>query len=382
MRSPALPPQAGRWLASASALVLALVLAACSSAPSKPQPGALPAVQGGLNASRAWTYRLPAGATALPPALVGERVLLTTAQGQLFELQADNGQELARTSLKDSLSTGAGSDGRRHAVVTTQNELVVIEAGRERWRQRLGAQSHTPPLVAGERVFVQTADRTVTAFDGATGQRLWSLNRQADPLVLRQAGVLVAQGDQLLAGNGGRLSAIQPLNGQVRWEVLVGSSRGTNEVERLVDLVAGVSRQGQSLCVRSFQTAVGCVDAARGLSVWSRPAQGHEGLDGDERRVFGVESDGKLRAWDRQDGQVLWALDDYRFRELSGLRVWAGAIAVGDGQGQLHLLSREDGRTLQRLSTDGSAIVQRPLVAGRQLVTVNRSGLVTGWRAD
>ena len=367
-----------RWLAAA----LALALAACSSTPSQPQPGALPAVQGGLSASRAWTYRLPAGTLALPPALVGERVLLATAQGHIIELQADNGQELARTQLKDSLGTGAGSDGRRHAVVTAQNDLVVIEAGRERWRQRLSAQSHTAPLVAGERVFVQTADRTVTAFDGASGQRLWSLNRQTDPLVLRQAGVLVAQGDTLLAGNGGRLSAIGPLNGQVRWEVLVGSSRGTNEVERLVDLVAGVSRQGSSLCVRSFQTAVGCVDTARGQSVWTRPAQGHEGLDGDERQVFGVESDSKLRAWSRQDGQVLWALDDYRFRALSGLRVWAGAIAVGDGQGQLHLLSREDGRTLQRLATDGSAIVQRPLVAGRHLVTVNRSGLVTAWRAD
>ena len=309
-------------------------------------------------------------------------MLLATTQGQVLELQADSGQELASTVLKDTLSTGVGSDGRRHAVVTSQNDLVVIESGRERWRQRLAAQSHTAPLVAGERVFVQTADRTVTAFDGATGQRLWSLNRQADPLVLRQAGVLMAQGDTLLAGNGGRLSAIQPLNGQVRWEVLVGSSRGTNEVERLVDLVAGVSRQGSSLCVRSFQTAVGCVDTARGQSLWTRSAQGHEGLDGDERRVFGVESDSKLRAWSRQDGQVLWALDDYRFRELSGLRVWAGAIAVGDGQGQLHLLSREDGRTLQRLGTDGSAIVQRPLVAGRQLVTLNRSGLVTAWRAD
>jgi len=382
MRAQAQAFPTGRWLAALWALGLVAMLAGCSSAPSKPQPGALPAVQGGLKVSRVWTYRLPAGASALPPALAGERVLLATTQGQVLELQADSGQELARTVLKDTLTTGVGSDGRRHAVVTSQNDLVVIESGRERWRQRLAAQSHTAPLVAGERVFVQTADRTVTAFDGATGQRLWSLNRQADPLVLRQAGVLMAQGDTLLAGNGGRLSAIQPLNGQVRWEVLVGSSRGTNEVERLVDLVAGVSRQGSSLCVRSFQTAVGCVDTARGQSLWTRSAQGHEGLDGDERRVFGVESDSKLRAWSRQDGQVLWALDDYRFRELSGLRVWAGAIAVGDGQGQLHLLSREDGRTLQRLGTDGSAIVQRPLVAGRQLVTLNRSGLVTAWRAD
>ena len=106
MRAHAQAGQVGRGLA----LALALVLAACSSTPSKPQPGALPAVQGGLNASQAWTYRLPPGATALPPTLVGERVLLTTAQGQLVELQADNGQELARTSLKDSLSTGRSEE--------------------------------------------------------------------------------------------------------------------------------------------------------------------------------------------------------------------------------------------------------------------------------
>ena len=168
----------------------------------------------------------------------------------------------------------------------------------------------------------------------------------------------------------------------MRWEVVIGSSRGTNEVERLVDLVSGLSRQGQTVCARSFQTAVGCVDAARGQSLWTRPAQGHEGLDGDETRLFGVESDSKMRAWDRQSGEVLWSQDGYRFRELSGPRVWGPSIAVGDAQGQLHLMDRTDGRTLQRLSTDGSAISLRPVVAGRTLVTVNRSGLVTGWRAD
>ena len=373
------------WLSRRTAglaLGCALVLAGCSSSPSRPQPSPLPAASGGLTVGKVWTARLGEVTTPLQATVLGTRVILASTTGQLLELDAATGREVWRQQLNETLVAGVGSDGKRHAVVTAGNELVVWQSDRELWRQRLNAQTFTAPLVAGERVFVQTADRSVMAYDGASGQRLWSVQRNADPLVLRQAGVLGAVGDTLLAGNGGRLGAIQPLNGQVRWEVVIGSSRGTNEVERLVDLVAGVSRQGQSLCVRSFQTAVGCVDTARGQSLWSRPAQGHEGLDGDEGRVFGVESDGKLRAWNRQDGQVLWALDDYRFRELSGLRVWAGAIAVGDGQGQLHLLAREDGRTLQRLSTDGSAIVQRPLVAGRHLVTVNRSGLVTAWRAN
>lgn len=363
-------------------LALAGALAACSGGPKKPSPGPLPAVSGGLTVSRAWDHRLAESAAPLQVAVIGTRVVLASVKGLVAEVDADSGKEIWRVQLRHSLTAGIGSDGRRHAVVTTDNELLVLQEGAEIWRQRLSAQTHTAPLVAGERVFVQTADRTVIAFDGATGQRLWTLPRSADPLVLRQSGLLVAVGDTLLAGNGGRLSAIAPLNGQVRWEVLIGSSRGTNEVERLVDLVAGAARQGQTVCVRSFQTAVGCVDTSRGQILWTRPAQGHNGLDGDETRLFGVESDSRLRAWDRRDGQLLWSLESYRFRELTAPRVWGSALAVADAQGQLHLLDRTDGRTLQRLPTDGSAISLRPVVAGRTLVTVNRSGLVTGWRAD
>ena len=363
-------------------LGLLALLSACSSSPSKPQPSALPAVSGGLAANKVWSARLGEITTPLQASVQGTRVVLASTQGLLMELDALQGQEIWRLQLKDQISAGVGSDGRRHAVVTAGNELVVVQEGRELWRQKLSAQTFTAPLVAGERVFVQTGDRSVLAFDGASGQRLWALSRNADPLVVRQSGVLVAVGDALLAGNGGRLSAIQPLTGQVRWDLVIGSSRGTNEVERLVDLVTGVSRQGPVVCVRSFQTAVGCVDTARGLVLWTRPAQGHQGLDGDEARVFGVESDSKLRAWSRLDGQPVWSEDQYRFRGLTAPRVWGNALALGDAQGMVHLLSRDKGQTLQRLSTDGTPVAQPPVVAGRTLVTVNRSGLVTGWRVD
>ena len=59
------------------------------------------------------------------------------------------------------------------------------------------AQAYTAPLVAGERVFVLAADRSLAAYDAATGQRLWRQQRQGEPLVLRQPGVLMAVGDTL-----------------------------------------------------------------------------------------------------------------------------------------------------------------------------------------
>lgn len=370
------------WSLALAAGLLAL-LSACASKPGRIEPGPLPAAAGGQTFSKAWTARLGPVTTPLQMVVQGTRVTLASTSGLVAELDADSGRELWRLQIKDTVNAGMGSDGRRHALITQSNELVVIEGGREIWRQRLSAQTHTAPLVAGERVFVLTADRSVLAFDAASGQRLWGVQRNpADALVLRQAGLLAAVGDTLLAGNGGRLGALNPLNGQTRWEAVIGASRGTNEVERLVDLVAGVNRQGQTICVRSFQTAVACVDGARGQVLWSRASQGHQGLDGDETRVFGTESDSRLRAWSRRDGQPLWSEDGYRFRMLTAPRVWGPVVALGDGQGLLHLLSREEGKTLQRQPTDGTPMAVQPVVAGRTLVTVNRSGLVTGWRLD
>jgi outer membrane protein assembly factor BamB len=40
----------------------------------------------------------------------------------------------------------------------------------------------TAPLVAGERVFVVGVDRSVQAFDAATGRLLWVMRRPGDAL--------------------------------------------------------------------------------------------------------------------------------------------------------------------------------------------------------
>lgn len=363
-----------------AALGLVLVLAGCSSSSKRPEPAALPAVSGSLTVSKGWSTRLGEVSTPLQAVVIGTRVILASTQGLLLELDADTGREVWRQQLNAQLIAGVGSDGKRHAVITSGNELIVSQAGREIWRQKLSAQTFTAPLVAGERVFVQTADRSVVAYDGASGQRLWALQRNADPLVLRQAGVLAAVGDTLLAGNGGRLSAIAPLNGQVRWDVVIGSSRGTNEVERLVDLVAGVGRQDDQVCARAFQAAVGCVDTRRGTVLWKGAAEGSVGLASDEQQVYGVEDDGRVLAWRRSGGEQVWRVDALRYRQLGAPLVLGRAVAVGDASGLIHLLSRADGSTLARLATDGSAIAATPVEAAGTLVAVTRNGAVFGFR--
>ncbi len=186
------------------------------------------------------------------------------SDGSVAAFDATSGREQWRGNAGAPLAAGVGFDGSTAAVVTRNNDLVAFVGGKEVWRQKLGALSYTPPLVAGARVFVLGGDRSVTAFDGGTGRRLWGQQRTGEPLVLRQSGVLMAVGDTLVVGQGGRLVGMNPLNGTSRWEAPIATARGINDVERLVDLVGRVSRVGDVVCARAFQAAVGCVDAGRG----------------------------------------------------------------------------------------------------------------------
>jgi outer membrane protein assembly factor BamB len=236
--------------------------------------------------------------------------------------------------------------------------------------------------VSGQRVFVQTADRTLGAWDGLSGRRLWSQSRTADNLALKRPGVLLAVGDTLVAGAGGRLVGVNPANGSARWEVPVAAPRGTNDVERLVDLTGPASRMGDVVCARAYQATVGCVDTAKAVLRWSRSSVGAEGLGGDAQRVYGTEANGDVAAWRRDDGEPAWASQRLRYRALTAPLAFGRMLVIGEDTGTLHFMSSEDGTLLGRVSPDGSGIAAPPVRAGRTVVVVTRSGGVFGYSVD
>jgi outer membrane protein assembly factor BamB len=360
--------------------LMVLLVSACSFSPNKPEPTPLSPVAALLGTERAWTAQVGPGPAHAAPHAVGSRVYLAGAGGTVVAIDAETGRDLWRASLGTPLATGVGADGETAAVVTQDNALIALSNGQQRWRVQLPAKVFTTPLVAGGRVFVVTAGRTVLAFDGSNGARLWSQQRSGEPLVLSQAGALLAVGDTLVAGLSGRLTGLNPQNGSIRWEAPIATPRGTNEVERLVDLVGPVSRLGDSVCARAYSAAVGCVDASRGSVAWTQPAQGSAGLAGGDRLVFGTESDGRVRAWQRASGEAAWTVDRLKYRNLSAPLAVGRVVAVGDATGTVHLLSREDGSELTRLTTDGSAIVGGPVLAGQVLLVQTRNGGVFAWR--
>ena len=382
-RAPSGAPFLGRWQAGlALAAALAVVLtAACSSAPARPDPAPLEPIAKPGPGRQVWSANLGVPVQDVGTQAAGSTLVLATQDGTVVALDTASGAERWRLALDARISAGAGTDGRYAAVVTLANELVVLDQGKLLWRKRINSRVTTAPLVAGERVFVQGLDRVVQAFDVLDGRLLWTQQRPGENLALTQAGVLLPFKDTLLVGFGARLTGLDPTTGEQRFDVALASPRGTNEVERLADLVSPAARVGDIVCARAFQSAVSCADAARGTVAWTRPLGGTHGIAADEQVVVAADASDRISAWRLGTGELLWTSERLRYRQLSAPVLLGGTIAIVDNDGLVHFLARDTGEPSQRLPTTDSPAAATVRV-GNTLVVVSRAGRVFGFRLE
>lgn len=373
--------QPSRRFVLAALLGGAALLAACSGSP-RPKPTPLESLTPAIAGRVVWSQRVDGAPEPSAVAVAGERFVVASAGGTLAAFEAESGREAWRVAVGQPLATGPGTDGRHTAVVTRGGEVVVVEGQAIRWRAPVGRSVVTAPLVAGERVFVLGVDRSVQAFDALNGQRLWTFRRAGEALQLVQTGVIAPFGDTLVVGQGARLTGLDPLRGTVRWELPMATPRGTNEIERLADLVGPMARFGSRVCARAFQVAVTCADASRPAVSWTRSFGGVQGVEVDESFAFAADGSDRIQAWRAVSGEPAWTNERLLHRGLSAPLSVGRTVVFGDIEGQVHFLSRDDGKTLLRLPTDGSPIVARPVAIGNTVVVLTRNGGVFALRPN
>jgi outer membrane assembly lipoprotein YfgL len=357
---------------SAAALTL---LAACSGS-GRPKPTPLEDFKPSRTVQTVWSTKVGSAQGPLSLAAQAGQVTMAAADGTLVSLDAATGKERWRAAVGASVAAGVGSDGRFSAIVTADNELVVLDGAQVKWRERLPGRALTAPLVAGERVFVQLLDRSVRAYDVVDARWIWQFQRPGgEPLALSQQGVLTAFRDTLVVGVGSRLVGLDPARGSVRFEASLGVPRGSNEVERLADLIGPAVRAEDDLCVRAFQLSAGCIDMNRGTVRWTRPQAGTQGVAASNDLVVGADGADRLSAWNADTGEVLWRVERFQYRGLGAPAYANGLIAVGDQEGYLHFLAAQDGRTVARVSLDGPVNGAPRLVNGLLLVATRAGTL-------
>lgn len=349
---------------------------------SSDKPAAKPAELSEFKASaslaRQWDANVgAAGAYEFSPATDGQAVYAAGRDGRLAKLDIASGRELWRIDVGQVISAGVGVGEGLVLVGTPKGELLAYKAadGTAAWKAKLSGELLVPPVAGGGVVAARSNDGKIALFEANDGKQRWANSRSLPALTLREQGHLALGGGVLYAGNaGGKLNALSLVNGAPLWETNIALPRGSTELERIADVVGPLAMDERQICAAAYQGRIACVDRATGNGTWARELSSLRGVDMDARYVFAGDDHDVLFAYERARGGNSWKQDKLRGRGLSSPAAIADRyVAVGDYQGQIHLISAEDGAFAARAATDGSPVkgVMIPLNSGLVVQTVN-----------
>jgi outer membrane protein assembly factor BamB len=368
---------------------LALLLAACTSGKSNVEPPA-PLVKFTPTAKvkKIWSTDIGKGEKkkiiTLAPALDGNVLYTTDPAGRVSALATDAGRNKWRVKTEEP----AGAIGFGEGLVllgTKKGEVIALdrENGGVRWRATLSSEVLAAPSASNGVVVAQTIDGRVFALSAQDGKQLWSQQRAVPALSLHGTSTPVIYRGLVFAGfASGKISAVELKTGRLVWERAVAYPRGRSDIERLIDVDAPPLLAGDSLFAASYQGRLVAINIANGRVRWSRELSTYSGMAADDRNVYVTNAAGDVLALDQGSGAALWKQDKLRARVLNSPAVTGEYVVVGDIQGYVHWLLKENGRFAVRARLRGGPIRGRMISAGNTLFVQGQGGVVAALRVE
>ena len=297
------------------------------------------------------------------PAVSGNVVYATGGSGNVTGFDVASGRAVARIAAGQPVSGGVGSGIGMVLLGTPRGEVLAFDRdGKALWKAQLSSEVLAPPRAQDGTVVARSGDGRIYGLDAASGARKWVYQRTTPALSVRShVGFVIERGGVFVGFPGGRLVALSIVNGNLGWEAVVALPRGATELERVADITSLPVIDGQRICAVAFQGRVGCFDAVRGTVVWARDVSSIAGLAVDARYLYVTDDKSAVLALDKTSGASIWRQDKLAGRSVSAPLAVGRHVAVGDVEGYVHLLSREDGAFAARIATDGSAITAPPV---------------------
>lgn len=300
---------------------------------------------------------------AFYPAVSNTTVYAAGASGQIAGFSVGSGGQQLRFEAGTPLSGGIGLGSGLLLAGTAGGEVLAFDmSGKPLWKVQLTGEVLSPPAAAEGVVVVRTGDGRIYGLNATDGKRRWVYQRAMPSLAVRSfAGIVVERGAVFAGFPGGRMVAIALATGNVGWEAVVALPRGTTELERVTDVTSLPVVDGSQICAVAYQGRVACFDVQRGETVWARDMSSVAGMGVDARSVYITDDRSAVVALDRKSGASVWKQDKLSGRWATAPLALGRYVIVGDFQGYVHVMSREDGAFVARIATDGSPIQVAPV---------------------
>ena len=381
-----------------------LFLAGCGSSPSPVLPPVdLTPLTNKINIERVWKAKVGQGVgenyLKLKPAIHNNTVYVIDYKGHLYAFDLATGKTQWEKDLNTPVSGGLTVTDNKILLGNSKGQVIVLAAndGKELWRTQLSSEILSAPVIAKDILVVKTTDGYVYGLNAEDGKQRWVSDNTVPRLTLRGNSAPVISNDIVIsASDNGKLLALTLEQGKLLWETTIAVPKGRNELERVIDLDVDPVVSDDVVYTVGYQGRLAAVKISSGQLLWSRDFSSYSGLYVDAYRVYITDAEGQVWALNRFNGSTLWRQDKLLRRQLSAPAVQGDYIVVGDYDGYLHWLNRDDGKLVARtrinariilpgeedesdkkldlLFSKWNNILIRPLVINDLLLALDRTG--------
>lgn len=391
-----------------------LFLIGCGSSPSPILPPvALTPLNNKINISRQWEFTAGEGVSdfylKLKPAVNKNTGYIIDYKGHLKAFTVSSGDIIWKTDLNLPASGGLTFANGKLFFGTSKGEVIALDLShqdtsadnknvKELWRAQLSSEILSRPVIAKGMLVVKTIDGRVYGLNVKDGNQSWVHDRSVPRLTLRGSSTpLISNDIVIIASDSGKLSAISLKRGKLLWETTIAVAKGKNQLERVIDMDIDPVIVDDVIYVAGYQGRIAAVKISSGQLIWRRDFSSYSGLYVDAFRVYITDVAGQVWALNRYNGSTLWRQDKLLRRRLTAPEAHDNYVVVGDYDGYLHWLNREDGKIIARKNISGNDndldeseslfsrnnnILIRPLLINDLLLSLDRVGHLVAFQIE
>lgn len=344
------------------------------------EPAELLKINSQVDIDDSWTKKIFSNlATGKTDLVIDADGIFSFSSSGLVSSYSINGKLNWKKNLNIDLSSGVGKSFDSLFVTSIDGEVFSLDFsdGNLNWSSAVEGESLSVPSSNGDIVAVQTTNGKITALNLKDGKFRWEYVSVLPSLSLRGSSSPIFDDGALYVGfANGNLAKIEPRSGVVEWEIPITISKGSSEIERIIDVDSKPSVSSGIAFAASYQGDVSAINVLTGRVIWRKSFSTTKDVLEVERNVYVVDEESEIQAFSGLTGVSLWKTKDYRLRNLTSPVRLKNYLVLGDYEGYLHFLDINSGSTIGRYRVSRSGILSLKTYKN-SLVCLDISGRLT-----
>jgi outer membrane protein assembly factor BamB len=319
------------------------------------------------------------------PAVTSKAIYTASKNGKVTATHKVTGKKFWQVDIDMPISAGPAANEEMVVVGSRDGEVIALNSlnGKTLWKTQASSEILATPALGRGVVLVKAIDGKLSAFSADNGHVLWQYQQTEPSLILRAASSPQISNESVVSGfANGNLAKLTLRNGNLLWEQPVASPSGSFAVQRMIDIDANPIIFGNRVYTATYQGRIAALDLATGQIIWTHDLSSYTGLAVDNEHVYVTDAKSYVWAFNKNSGKVEWQQTALEARNLSGPALLGRALIVGDADGYLHWLNKNDGHFIARNRVDLSGVFAAPVAENAIVYVVTKDGQLAAFSLE